>query len=199
MEGKDLRKAGLKVTLPRLKILEILESSTTARHLSAEDIYRTLLDSNEDIGLATVYRVLTQFEAAGLVTRHHFEDGMAVFELNQGTHHDHIVCLDCGRVEEFMDSGIEDRQKAVAQRLGFAIRDHSLILYGNCRKATALTGARPALTGHLKHLFRMLARFRGDLDPAEHASELLDAIPRRKVVKAVRVVRPSVSFVTRRW
>src|SRR5580658_8439968 len=92
MEGKDLRKAGLKVTLPRLKILEILESSTTARHLSAEDIYRTLLDSNEDIGLATVYRVLTQFEAAGLVTRHHFEDGMAVFELNQGTHHDHIVC-----------------------------------------------------------------------------------------------------------
>jgi Fur family transcriptional regulator, ferric uptake regulator len=91
VEGKDLRKAGLKVTLPRLKILEILESSTTARHLSAEDIYRTLLDSNEDIGLATVYRVLTQFEAAGLVTRHHFEDGMAVFELNQGTHHDHIV------------------------------------------------------------------------------------------------------------
>ena len=107
MEGKDLRKAGLKVTLPRLKILEILEGSAT-RHLSAEDIYRTLLESNEDIGLATVYRVLTQFEAAGLVTRHHFEDGMAVFELNQGTHHDHIVCLDCGRVEEFMDSGIEE-------------------------------------------------------------------------------------------
>jgi len=134
VEGKDLRKAGLKVTLPRLKILEILESSATARHLSAEDIYRTLLDSNEDIGLATVYRVLTQFEAAGLVTRHHFEDGMAVFELNQGTHHDHIVCLDCGRVEEFVDSGIEERQNAVAQRLGFAIRDHSLIMYGNCRR-----------------------------------------------------------------
>jgi len=134
VEGKDLRKAGLKVTLPRLKILEILESSTTARHLSAEDIYRTLLDSNEDIGLATVYRVLTQFEAAGLVTRHHFEDGMAVFELNHGTHHDHIVCLDCGRVEEFMDAGIEERQTAVAQRLGFTIRDHSLIIYGNCRK-----------------------------------------------------------------
>ncbi len=133
MEGKDLRKAGLKVTLPRLKILEILENSST-RHLSAEDIYRTLLDSQEDIGLATVYRVLTQFEAAGLVTRHHFEDGMAVFELNQGTHHDHIVCLDCGRVEEFMDSGIEERQNAVAQRLGFAIRDHSLILYGHCRR-----------------------------------------------------------------
>jgi Fur family transcriptional regulator, ferric uptake regulator len=133
VEGKDLRKAGLKVTLPRLKILEILESSTT-RHLSAEDIYRTLLDGNEDIGLATVYRVLTQFEAAGLVTRHHFEDGMAVFELNHGTHHDHIVCLDCGRVEEFMDSGIEERQTSVAQRLGFTIRDHSLIMYGHCRR-----------------------------------------------------------------
>src|SRR6202045_988307 len=135
VEGKDLRKAGLKVTLPRLKILEILESSST-RHLSAEDIYRTLLDGNEDIGLATVYRVLTQFEAAGLVTRHHFEDGMAVFELNHGTHHDHIVCLDCGRVEEFMDSGIEDRQGSVAKKLGFEIRDHSLIIYGHCVRQT---------------------------------------------------------------
>lgn len=134
MEGKDLRKAGLKVTLPRLKILEILESSKT-HHLSAEAIYRNLLESNEDIGLATVYRVLTQFEAAGLVTRHHFEDGMAVFELNHGVHHDHIVCLDCGRVEEFMDAGIEDRQTAVADRLGFEIQDHSLILYGRCRRA----------------------------------------------------------------
>ena len=133
MEGKDLRKAGLKVTLPRLKILEILESSQT-RHLSAEDIYRSLLESNEDIGLATVYRVLTQFEAAGLVTRHHFEDGMAVFELNHGTHHDHIVCVDCGRVEEFMDAGIEERQTAVARQLGFDINDHSLILYGRCRR-----------------------------------------------------------------
>jgi len=133
LEGKDLRKAGLKVTLPRLKILEILESGAT-RHLSAEDIYKILLDSHQDIGLATVYRVLTQFEAAGLVTRHHFEDGMAVFELNQGTHHDHIVCIDCGRVEEFLDSGIEDRQTAVAKRLGFDIHDHSLILYGRCRR-----------------------------------------------------------------
>src|ERR1700684_1248339 len=133
MEGKDLRKAGLKVTLPRLKILEILESSQT-RHLSAEDIYRSLLESNEDIGLATVYRVLTQFEAAGLVTRHHFEDGMAVFEINHGTHHDHIVCLDCGRVEEFMDGGIEERQHAVAKRLGFEISDHALILYGHCHQ-----------------------------------------------------------------
>lgn len=133
VEGKDLRKAGLKVTLPRLKILEILKNSPT-RHLSAEDIYRALLESNEDIGLATVYRVLTQFEAAGLVSRHHFENGMAVFEINHGAHHDHIVCLDCGRVEEFMDAGIEERQTAVAQRHGFTIQDHSLILYGNCKR-----------------------------------------------------------------
>src|SRR5450631_1349448 len=133
MEGKDLRKVGLKVTLPRLKILEILERSST-RHLSAEDIYRSLLESNEDIGLATVYRVLTQFEAASLVTRHHFENGMAVFELNQGVHHDHIVCLDCGRVEEFMDAGIEERQNAVAGRLGFEIAEHALVLYGRCKR-----------------------------------------------------------------
>jgi Fur family transcriptional regulator, ferric uptake regulator len=132
-ESSDLRKAGLKVTLPRLKILDILAAGT-ARHLSAEDIYKKLLESNEDIGLATVYRVLTQFEAAGLVTRHHFEGGMAVFELNQGAHHDHIVCVDCGRVEEFMDGGIEERQQAVAKRLGYEISDHALILYGHCRK-----------------------------------------------------------------
>jgi Fur family ferric uptake transcriptional regulator len=134
LEGKDLRKAGLKVTLPRLKILEILESGTP-RHQSAEGIYKQLLESNEDIGLATVYRVLTQFEAAGLVVRHHFENGMAVFELNEGAHHDHIVCLDCGKVEEFMETGIEERQTAVATRLGFEIRDHSLVLYGRCRRA----------------------------------------------------------------
>jgi Fur family ferric uptake transcriptional regulator len=133
VEGKDLRKAGLKVTLPRLKILELLESSAT-RHLSAEDIHRRLIDSNEDIGLATVYRVLTQFEAAGLVSRHHFEDGMAVFEINQGNHHDHIVCVECGHVEEFMDAGIEDRQTSVARKLGFELRDHSLILYGKCQR-----------------------------------------------------------------
>jgi Fur family ferric uptake transcriptional regulator len=134
LEGKDLRKAGLKVTGPRLKILEILERSGTPRHLSAEDIYRILLESQEDIGLATVYRVLTQFEAAGLLTRHHFENGMAVFELNHGSHHDHIVCDDCGRIEEFMDESIEERQEAVARRLGFEIADHSLILHGRCRK-----------------------------------------------------------------
>ena len=133
MEGKDLRRAGLKVTLPRLKILEILERSST-RHLSAEEIYKSLIGSAEDIGLATVYRVLTQFEAAGLVVRHHFEDGMAVFELNQGVHHDHIVCMDCGRIEEFVDDAIEARQDAIAQRHGFAIKAHALILYGRCQR-----------------------------------------------------------------
>src|SRR5437016_7176348 len=133
-ESNDLRNAGLKVTLPRLKILDILAAGS-ARHMSAEDIYKKLLELREDIGLATVYRVLTQFEAAGLVTRHHFEGGMAVFELNQGSHHDHIVCVDCGRVEEFMDSGIEERQTAVAHKLGLTIRDHSLILYGRCQRS----------------------------------------------------------------
>ena len=132
-DSNELRNAGLKVTLPRLKILEILAEGP-ARHMSAEDIYKKLIVSNQDIGLATVYRVLTQFEAAGLVTRHHFEGGMAVFELNHGVHHDHIVCVDCGKVEEFMDAGIEERQHAVAKRLGFEISDHALILYGHCRK-----------------------------------------------------------------
>jgi Fur family transcriptional regulator, ferric uptake regulator len=131
MEGKDLRKAGLKVTLPRLRILEILERGAT-RHMSAEEIYRRLLESHEDIGLATVYRVLTQFETAGLVARHHFENGMAVFELNHGAHHDHIVCMDCGHVEEFVDEAIEERQNAIAERLKFAIEEHSLVLYGRC-------------------------------------------------------------------
>jgi Fur family ferric uptake transcriptional regulator len=102
--------------------------------MSAEGIYKRLIESNEDIGLATVYRVLTQFQAAGLVSRHHFEDGMAVFELNQGTHHDHIVCLDCGRVEEFMDDEIEERQKEIAERLGYELRDHAMTLYGHCHK-----------------------------------------------------------------
>ena len=133
MEGKDLRKAGLKVTLPRLKILEILENNPT-RHMSAEEIYKKLLDSSEDIGLATVYRVLTQFEGAGLVSRHHFEDGMAVFEINHGTHHDHIVCIDCGAVEESVDPEIEARQNSVAQRLGFKIEEHSMVLYGRCQR-----------------------------------------------------------------
>jgi Fur family transcriptional regulator, ferric uptake regulator len=133
VEGKDLRRAGLKVTLPRLKILEILENSPT-HHMSAEEIYKKLLDLSEDIGLATVYRVLTQFEGAGLVTRHHFEDGMAVFEINHGSHHDHIVCMDCGLVEEFIDPEIEARQNAIAQRLGFSIEEHALVLYGRCER-----------------------------------------------------------------
>jgi Fur family ferric uptake transcriptional regulator len=141
-ESSDLRNAGLKVTLPRLKILDIL-ADPTAHHMSAEDIYKKLLVSNEDIGLATVYRVLTQFEAAGLVTRHHFEGGMAVFELNQGSHHDHIVCGDCGHVEEFMDGGIEERQQVVAKQLGFEISDHALILYGHCRKPNCPRQKRP--------------------------------------------------------
>lgn len=131
MEPSHLRRAGLKITVPRLKILEILASSQP-RHMSAEDVYRRLLDSNEDIGLATVYRVLTQFESAGLVTRHHFEGGTAVFELNEGEHHDHIVCIDCGRVEEFTDESIEEKQHEIAARLGFEISDHSLTLHGRC-------------------------------------------------------------------
>lgn len=132
MESSDLRKLGLKVTLPRVKILEILAAS--AVHLSAEDIYRQLLEHGEDIGLATVYRVLTQFEAASLVRRHHFEGGTAVFELNRGEHHDHIVCMDCGKVEEFLDCGIEARQLDVAKKLGFQVEEHNLILYGRCRR-----------------------------------------------------------------
>jgi Fur family ferric uptake transcriptional regulator len=131
LERSDLRRAGLKATVPRMRILDILAGSSV-RHLSAEAIYRKLLDQHEDIGLATVYRVLTQFESAGLVTRQHFEDGMAVFELNLGEHHDHIVCLDCGRVEEFMEVSIEERQRAVAERLGFELMDHSLTMYGKC-------------------------------------------------------------------
>jgi len=104
------------------------------RHKSAEDIYKALLESNEDIGLATVYRVLTQFEAAGLVTRHHFENGMAVFELNHGSHHDHLVCIECGRIEEFVDPEIEERQRRIAAQHGYDMHDHSLIIYGRCRR-----------------------------------------------------------------
>jgi Fur family ferric uptake transcriptional regulator len=131
LESADLKKAGLKVTLPRMKILEFLEHSNP-RHQSAEDIYRALFDSGEEIGLATVYRVLTQFEAAGLVSRHHFEGGQAVFELNEGTHHDHLVCVKCGRVVEFVDSVIEERQRHIARDKGFEITEHSLIIYGRC-------------------------------------------------------------------
>ena len=131
METSDLRKAGLKITLPRLKILEIL-GTATPRHMSAEDIYKHLLESHEDIGLATVYRVLTQFEAAGLVTRHHFEGGQAVFELQRGHHHDHLVCVKCGKVVEFVNETIETKQRQIAEKEGFAMTDHALIIYGVC-------------------------------------------------------------------
>ena len=131
METADLKKAGLKVTLPRLKILEFLETSEP-RHQTAEEIYKSLLNEGEEIGLATVYRVLTQFETAGLVTRHHFEGGQAVFELNEGGHHDHLVCVKCGKVVEFCDDTIESRQKEIAKKHGFEITDHSLIIYGTC-------------------------------------------------------------------
>jgi len=133
VEGKDLRRAGLKVTLPRLKILEILEQSNT-RTCRPRKSTRNCSISSEDIGLATVYRVLTQFESAGLVSRHHFENGMAVFEINHGTHHDHIVCMDCGAVEEFVDADIESRQNSIATRLGFRIQEHSMVLYGRCQR-----------------------------------------------------------------
>lgn len=129
----DLKNAGLKATVPRLKIINLFETSKV-RHLTAEDVYKKLLSEGLDIGLATVYRVLTQFEQAGLLIRHHFESGKAVFELNEGHHHDHLVCLQCGRVEEFYDAGIEKRQIAVASERGFRISEHALYLYAECVK-----------------------------------------------------------------
>jgi Fur family ferric uptake transcriptional regulator len=131
MDRNELRKAGLKATLPRIRILEILERSGQ-RHMSAEDVYRALLEAGEDIGLATVYRVLTQFESARIVLRHHFEGAHSVFELNKGNHHDHILCVECGRIEEFFDPTIEKRQRKIANEAGFTITDHSLYLYGIC-------------------------------------------------------------------
>lgn len=133
MESKDLRKAGLKVTLPRMKILEILEGSDS-RHLTAEDIYRELLESGEEIGLATVYRVLTQFEAADLIHKHNFEGGQSVYELNRGTHHDHMVCVETGKVIEFVDDTIERIQHEIAAKHGYEIEDHSLVLYVRPKK-----------------------------------------------------------------
>lgn len=132
-DQKDLKSAGLKATLPRLKILELFEKSED-RHLSAEDVYKILLNSGDDVGLATVYRVLTQFEDAGLLVRHHFESGKAVFELNEGEHHDHIVCVKCGKVEEFFDEEIERRQKEAAESRGFTMQEHSLMIYGICKE-----------------------------------------------------------------
>ncbi len=131
-DQKELKNAGLKATLPRLKVLSLFENSKE-RHLSAEDIYKVMLNAGEDVGLATVYRVLTQFEQAGLLIRHHFEGGKAVFELNNGSHHDHIVCVKCGRVEEFYDAEIEKRQEDAADKLGFTMQEHSLTIYGVCK------------------------------------------------------------------
>jgi Fur family ferric uptake transcriptional regulator len=133
LDNSNLKKAGLKITIPRIKILQILENAQL-HHLSAEDVYRILLESGDDIGLATVYRVLTQFEEAGLVIRHNFAEGHSVFELDYGTHHDHLVCVKCGQVEEFVDSVIEERQQYVAKQAGYTITDHSLNIYGICGK-----------------------------------------------------------------
>jgi len=129
----DLKSSGLKATLPRLKILEVFQK-TQLRHMTAEDVYKALLAEHADIGLATVYRVLMQFEQAGILSRSHFESGKSVFELNEGKHHDHLVCLDCGRVEEFYDAEIEKRQRAVATARGFDLQDHALALYAACTK-----------------------------------------------------------------
>ena len=129
----ELKSTGLKATVPRLKILEVFQRSTQ-RHMTAEDVFRVLLQERSDVGLATVYRVLTQFEQASILTRSNFESGKAVYELNEGQHHDHLVCLDCGKVEEFYDAEIEKRQNAVAKSKGFTITDHALSLYANCTK-----------------------------------------------------------------
>jgi Fur family ferric uptake transcriptional regulator len=132
-DPKELRSTGLKVTAPRLRVLDLFQTSPE-RHLTAEDVFRRLLEEHADIGLATVYRVLTQFEQAGLLVRHHFEGGKAVYELNEGKHHDHLVCLQCGRVEEFYDADIEKRQIKIARERGFEISEHALYLYADCTK-----------------------------------------------------------------
>jgi len=133
VKKQDLKDAGLKVTLPRMKILEILESSEN-RHMSAEEVYKHLIETGKDIGMATVYRVLTQFEAAGLVARHNFESGHSVYEINQGYHHDHILCIRCGKVDEFVDETIEERQREIAKASGYEMTDHSLYIYGVCEE-----------------------------------------------------------------
>ena len=132
-QTSDIKNSGLKATLPRIKILEIFQRSAQ-RHMTAEDVYKALLVEGADIGLATVYRVLTQFEQAGLLSRNHFESGKAIFELNEGHHHDHLVCLSCGKVEEFFDPAIEERQHAIAAERGFQLQEHSLALYAACVK-----------------------------------------------------------------
>ncbi len=139
--AEELKSSGLKATLPRIKILEIFQH-TTRRHMTAEDVYKALLTDGADIGLATVYRVLMQFEQAGLLTRSNFESGKSVFELNEGQHHDHLVCLSCGRVEEFLDPEIEKRQRVVAEARGFELHDHTLALYARCVKTDCPHRAR---------------------------------------------------------
>ncbi len=133
MDSRHLKDAGLKITLPRTKILKILEKADSA-HLSAEEIYKILIEQGDDVGLATVYRVLTQFETAGLVMRHNFGDGRSVFELDQGVHHDHLVCIKCGKVEEFIDEVIEQRQAEIASSKKFRMTDHSLYIFGICNE-----------------------------------------------------------------
>jgi Fur family ferric uptake transcriptional regulator len=135
-EHEDLKGAGLKVTLPRIKVLEIFRTAET-RHLSADEVYHRLAGRQSDVGLATVYRVLTQLEEAGMLARNTFTGGKAVYELNEGKHHDHLICLDCGRTEEFNDPTIEKRQRAVADSFGYTLRDHRLALYGYCRRCAA--------------------------------------------------------------
>lgn len=132
MKNDDLKDVGLKVTVPRVKILKILEQEADGKHFTAEKIFNILLNDGEEIGLATVYRVLTQFEQAGLVSRHHFEADSSVFELNKGGHHDHIVCMKCGKVDEFFDSIVEKRQQNIATKLGYILTNHNLNLYGFC-------------------------------------------------------------------
>ena len=154
-QSQELRRVGLKVTHPRVRILSILQGRHP-RHFSAEDIYRHLVEHSEDIGLATVYRVLTQFEAAGIVNKHHFESGQAVFELNRGSHHDHMIDLDSGKVIEFVDEDIERLQRAIAQRHGYDLEEHSLVLYVRPRRAaraapeTAVPGRTPARSASAK-------------------------------------------------
>jgi Fur family ferric uptake transcriptional regulator len=139
----ELKNTGLKATLPRLKILEIFQKGEP-RHMTAEDVFRILLQERTDIGLATVYRVLLQFEQAGILTRSSFDGGRAVYELNEGHHHDHLICLDCGKVEEFFDEEIEKRQKAIAKAKGFTIAEHALSLYANCTKPKCPNLVKPA-------------------------------------------------------
>ena len=139
----ELKNSGLKATLPRIKILEVFQQ-TRQRHMTAEDVFKVLLAEGSDVGLATVYRVLMQFEQAGILSRNHFESGKSVFELNEGQHHDHLVCMDCGRVEEFFDAEIEKRQRAVAQTRGFELQEHALSLYASCSKPDCPHRTSPA-------------------------------------------------------